>query len=295
MLISNLVGGLGNQMFQYSCARALSLELGIPLKFCIDGFDAYKAHNGFELEQVFGLSMEIATEKDIRETIGFFRSKYSFRRLLSKKPFQFVAGRRFINEPGYRYWPGLAERARQGGYLQGYWQSERYFTKHADEIRADFTFKTPLSEKNEQVLAQIQESKAVSLHVRRGDYASNAKTLSVHGVCSLDYYQEAIDCLMQRYDGIRLFIFSDDPQWVKENLNTKSQEMVIVDHNKGAESYNDMRLMSLCDHHIIANSSFSWWGAWLNPKQDKTVIAPMQWFANGTDTQDLIPTGWERL
>ncbi len=193
------------------------------------------------------------------------------------------------------YWPALRERARQGGYLQGYWQSERYFAGHAERIRSDFAFRHDMSGANLDVAHAIGQRTAISVHVRRGDYISNAKTLAVHGTCSPDYYHAAIDTLLQRCPGARLFAFSDDPQWVSQMLLPRYPDLVLVDHNKGLDSYNDMRLMSMCRHHIIANSSFSWWGAWLNPIQDKMVIAPSRWFANGTDTQDLIPEGWERM
>jgi hypothetical protein len=117
----------------------------------------------------------------------------------------------------------------------------------------------------------------------------------MHGTCTPDYYFKAIDFLRQRLPEARFFVFSDDPQWVVEVLASRYPSLVLVDHNRAQDSYNDMRLMSLCRHHIIANSTFSWWGAWLNPDPGKIVIAPCNWFANGTDSTDLIPDTYIRL
>jgi hypothetical protein len=132
---------------------------------------------------------------------------------------------------------------------------------------------------------------AISLHVRRGDYANNPKTKATHGLCSLDYYQASVRQMAQKVARPHFFIFSDDMEWVQGNLKIDFP-CVFVEHNRGAESYNDMRLMSLCKHHIIANSSFSWWGAWLNPNMEKIVIAPRKWFASQTAVPDLFPAGW---
>lgn len=182
-----------------------------------------------------------------------------------------------------------------GGYLQGYWQSERYFLKHKGTIRSDFTFRQPPSGQNAELSRTILNSVAVSIHVRRGDYVSNAKTFAKHGTCTPEYYFKAIEIVRQRVPEARFFAFSDDPQWVAEVLAPRYPGLVLVDHNQAEDSYNDMRLMSLCWHHIIANSSFSWWGGWLNPDPGKIVIAPRNWFANGKDSTDLIPETYIRL
>lgn len=136
---------------------------------------------------------------------------------------------------------------------------------------------------------------AVSLHVRRGDYVSDARTHAAHGLCSIDYYRAAVRYIIDRVEAPEFFVFSDDIAWARGNLDI-SHPCHYLDHNRGAESYNDMRLMSLCHHHIIANSSFSWWGAWLNPRDDKIVVAPARWFASGNRRlDDLFPPGWVTL
>lgn len=135
----------------------------------------------------------------------------------------------------------------------------------------------------------------MSLHVRRGDYVSDARTHATLGVCSLDYYRAAVRYIADHVEAPEFFVFSDDIAWAQANLEL-GHPCHYVDHNRGAESYNDMRLMSLCRHHIIANSSFSWWGAWLNPRADKVVVAPARWFAGGNRVvDDLFPPGWVRL
>lgn len=295
MIIVNLIGGLGNQMFQYACARALSIELRMPLKVTLDMFGAYTSHNGPELEHVFSLELDVAQPAELRRMIGTLRVSPTVRRALAIKLFTPLRGTHFIAEPHYCYWDGLLDRARAGGYLQGYWQSERYFLKHTATIRSDFTFRQSPCGQNAELAHTILNSVAVSIHVRRGDYVSNAKAFAMQGTRTPEYYFKAIKTLRQRVPEARLFAFSDDPQWVAEVLAPRYPDLVLIDHNRNKDSYNDMRLMSLCRYHIIANSSFSWWGAWLNPDPGKIVIAPRNWFANGTDSTDLIPDTWIRL
>ena len=140
----------------------------------------------------------------------------------------------------------------------------------------------------------MSQLNAVSLHVRRGDYLSNPKSKAAHGTCSPEYYRAAIRHMAEVTKQPCFFVFSDDMDWVRQHLQI-DYECQYIEHNSGTESYNDMRLMSLCRHHIIANSSFSWWGAWLNQRTDKIVIAPQQWFMNDNVTQDLYPQGWVKL
>ncbi len=283
-------------MFQYACARALALELHLPLKVMLDMFGVYNIfHYGLELERVFRLDIDMASRSELREMIGALHAKPLVRKLLVVKALAIFRGRNFVLEPHYRYWDGLAARVRNGGYLQGYWQSERYFVNHAATLRKDFTFRHAPSGRNAELQNEILGCNSVSIHVRRGDYVSDAKTHVMHGTCLPDYYFNAVDLLQQRLSELRLFAFSDEPEWVAAVLKPRYPEIVVVDHNQGDDSYNDMRLMSLCRHHVIANSSFSWWGAWLNPDPGKIVIAPRTWFATGTDTTDLIPHTWIRI
>jgi len=296
MIVSNLAGGLGNQMFQYACARTLALDLTLPLKFTVDTFRQFDSyHQGPELERVFGLKLDVPDHVELRRLVGVGRTHPKVRRLIAQRPFSWLGKSKFLSEPDFRYWSKLRPLAIDGAYLHGYWQSEKYFSDHADLIRADFTPRAALSGKNLALAQMIANRHSISIHVRRGDYVSNAKTLATHGTCSPEYYFMAIEIILQKFPGARLIAFSDDPQWVSQVLLPRYPELVLVDHNNGLDSYNDMRLMSMCQHHIIANSSFSWWGAWLNPSQDKVVIAPRDWFLKVTDDRDLIPTSWIRI
>lgn len=292
MIFSYLLGGLGNQMFQYAAARALSLAKGVPLRLDVSGFAGYGLHQGFELPRVFECMPEIATEREVHTLLGW-RSSSVARKILMRPSLAMLHGTRLVVEPYFHYWQGI-ERVSDNCYLVGYWQSERYFSGIAETVRADFAFRQPLSRENTELAERIGRAAAVSLHIRRGDYASNPKTNAAHGLCSLEYYREAVMYMAERVECPEFFIFSDDIAWAKSNLKIDFP-CWYVDHNQGAASYNDMRLMSLCRHHIIANSSFSWWGAWLNPHPDKSVVAPRKWFANGNDVKDLFPAGWVSL
>ncbi|MDD2774385.1 MAG: alpha-1,2-fucosyltransferase [Gallionella sp.] len=292
MVISQIIGGLGNQMFQYAAARAVSIRTGGRLRLDISGFANYPLHQGFELQKIFNFTPEIATRQDVQQTLGW-QSNPLVQRLVLRSNMARLRRNSLVVEPHFNYWQGI-NLLSKNSYLVGYWQSEKYFADVAQQIRADFLFRLPMSSLNVIAEKKILAVNAVSLHVRRGDYVNNAKTTATHGVCSLDYYREAIDCTSRRVNAPHFFVFSDDIGWVKDNLKIDYPHQYIT-HNQGAESYNDMRLMSMCQHHIIANSSFSWWGAWLNPDDKKCVIAPKRWFANDTNTQDLIPQNWLRL
>jgi len=292
VIVTKIIGGLGNQMFQYAAGIALALEKNTTLALDVSGFENYELHQGFELQRVFNSIFEIASKADIQRLLGW-QSSPRVQRIVSRKPFSLLRNKNFIVEPHFQYWPSI-NYLTGDCYLSGYWQSEKYFSDVADQIRESFTFKIPLENQNAELAKQISQVNSVSLHVRRGDYANNPKTISTHGLCSLEYYESAISYLTERVQQPDFFIFSDDIEWVKNNLKIDYPHQ-YVEHNLGSESYNDMRLMSMCQHHIIANSSFSWWGAWLNPNMDKIVVAPKCWFANQTDLQDLLPTGWKKL
>ncbi len=292
MIISNLIGGLGNQMFQYAAGRALSLQRKQPLLLDVSGFANYELHQGFELQRVFGCPIIIASTKEVQKVLGWQANPLIKQRLTTPR-WTLLRGDNFVVEPHFQYWAGI-QQVPPSAYLQGYWQSEKYFQELAAIIRADFAFKLPLNLKNAQLSQKISQVNAVSLHIRRGDYVQNPVTLATHGLCRLAYYQAAIQTIADSVLEPYFFIFSDDMAWVKANLKI-SLPYQYIDHNQGMESYNDMRLMSLCQHHIIANSSFSWWGAWLNSSLNKIVIAPKQWFVHDENTCDLLPQNWITL
>ena len=152
-----------------------------------------------------------------------------------------------------------------------------------------------IDEENQKVLDKIKSTNSISLHIRRGDYVIKKRYQEVYAECTLDYYKRGVEEITKRYENPTLFIFSDDPDWVKANLKL-DYESVYVDINSGEKSYADMRLMSSCNHNVIANSSFSWWGAWLNNNPEKIVIAPEKWFKDDSINQkDVIPESWIRI
>jgi len=293
MIISHSIGGLGNQMFQYAAGRALSLASQQPLLLDTSDFADYKLHQGFELQRIFDCPIVIASKEDMQSVLGCWQANVGIRRRLASPRWSALRRRSFVVEPHFQYWEGI-QHIPQSAYLVGYWQSERYFQDISDIIRADFTFKLPFNTENIELAEQISQVNAVSLHIRRGDYVQNPITNAVHGLCSLDYYQAAIQALAKSVEQPHFFVFSDDIEWVKANL-VLAFPCQYINHNQGTESYNDMRLMSLCQHHIIANSSFSWWGAWLNPSPNKIVIAPKRWFADDKNVSDLLPETWIKL
>lgn len=294
MIITNLIGGLGNQMFQYACGRACALDAGLPLAVSSDMFRDYALHQGLELTRVFALEVDEASPAQMRERLGWQRPVW-LRRLLSRPYARALTRPGFVAEPHFHFWPGLREAAARGAYLQGYWQCERYFAHHEATLRQDLRFRAAARGLNAEFAERIGECEAVSLHVRRGDYVSNARTQAIHGSLPQQYYERALRHVLQRVPHARVFAFSDDPQWVAANLLPLHPGLIIVNHNRGADSYNDLRLMALCRHHVIANSSFSWWGAWLDARPDKIVVAPERWFADGPDSVDLVPSSWIRL
>lgn len=286
MIITQINGGLGNQMFQYAAGRSLALRHDVDLVLDTRIFEG-KSQFGFGLDHFNhaarqGLPSEVPPER--RQN----RLRYLLWRGLRLKP-------HLVRETGLSYNAGF-DGLGDGVYLKGYWQSERYFKAVEDTIRADFRIVTPPSPENAALLAELAQLPAISLHIRRGDYVNNSRTNATHGTCTLDYYARAAELIAGKMATKPvIFTFSDDPAWVRENL-VLPYEMRVMKHNDSDHNYEDLRLMSACRHHIIANSSFSWWGAWLNPSPDKMVVSPARWFADPAMVNDDIwPESWIRL
>ena len=280
-------------MFQYAAGRALSLRHNTGLSLDTSGFENYALHQGFELSTIFDINQPCLDGIRVADLLSWRRHR------AARKIFRYMPGCSFnqpliVQEPHFHYWPGW-ESLPSSVYLDGYWQSARYFIEHEQKIREDFQFKQSLDTESRHTADIIKLNNSVSLHIRRGDYASNQQTTAVHGLCPPAYYENAIRHIGEQFEDVLFFIFSDDIEWVRANIPLAKHRHVYVDHNKAKNSWRDMKLMSLCDHHVIANSSFSWWAAWLNPSEDKIVIAPRQWFAKSKDTSHLIPSQWIRL
>lgn len=291
MIIVKLIGGLGNQMFQYAVGRYLAMKNKNTLKLDISGFRDYKLRN-YDLGH-FNIRENIATSKDLSGVIfPSDRFIHKIGKYLKIKTAN-VQQIRYIKEQKSDFHPEILT-LRDNIYLDGYWQSEKYFSDIQDVIRKEFTVKNKPDPINESYLGEIVDCESVSVHIRRGDYVSNPTTNQVHGFLGLEYYQRAMNAMLEKIGNPHFFVFSDDPEWAERNIKANAP-ITYVKHN-GTKSYEDLRLMSTCKHHIIANSSFSWWGAWLSPDKEKFVIAPKRWFkSDRLNARDLIPDSWHKI
>lgn len=291
MIIVKLIGGLGNQMFQYAAGRALALRHQTDLR--VDTFELESDPEGKFTKRHFELGIfEANIQRASKEEIGRFSNLGSnkIKRELQRR-FPTVFNRLMAVEKGSPYHHEFTKYPKHT-YLNGFWQSELYFKNVASQIRSDFKFNPTIIEGNKEMASKISSVNSVSLHIRRGDYVTNTNAHSFHGLCSIDYYNEAVKLISEKENGIELFVFSDDIPWCKENLKYNFPIHFVETHN----AHSDMYLMSLCKHNVIANSSFSWWGAWLNANPKKMVIAPKQWIADpSVNTKDVIPVSWIKL
>lgn len=300
MIIAHLSGGLGNQMFQYALGRHLAEKNSTLLKLDLSGFEAYKLHryalHCFKIWEHVATMEEIATFKRKKiSRAAKLLSKIATRwGGLSSATSDFYQDAIILKENGFPFDPSILE-SKGNIYLEGYWQSEKYFSAIREILLKEFDFKYVQNAKSKKIANQIQETESVSLHIRRGDYAHDPLTNQVHGLCSLEYYQKAVEHVTQKIPNCHFYIFSDDHSWVCENFKLDFP-FTLVDHNDASTNYEDLRLMRLCRHNIIANSSFSWWGAWLNTNPEKIVVSPERWFNDPTrDVKDLIPESWVKI
>ncbi|HNT36304.1 MAG TPA: alpha-1,2-fucosyltransferase [bacterium] len=292
MIIVRLNGGLGNQMFQYALGRNLAGILKTQLKLDRSAFrdDPLREY----ALSPFAIQEDFATDKEVADLV--FTRRTLLRRVLDKalqrRP-QYASS--YIREKSKFHFDPEILNLPDGIYLDGSWQCEKYFASNAPTIRQEFTVKEPLKGDNADMADRISACDAVSLHVRRGDYVSDPKTNRIHGVCDLEYYSRAIEYLVERVSAPRLFVFSDEPDWATEHLHFDIPSQV-VGHNPPDQGHEDLRLMALCKHHVIANSSFSWWGAWLCVHISPIVICPSRWFrSQEMDSGELIPERWTKI
>ncbi len=278
-------GGLGNQMFCYAFGRSLSLNRKTVVKYDYSWFEEVKNNTKVTIRHyelgAFCLSAPQATPEECSALKDNIFLKKIFPAFLYKKLNKkgLIPNRLQKEKNANDFQPELLQSPLPA-YFEGYFQCPEYFDNWRIELLRDFQLKIPLNENNQKILSAIRMNEAISLHIRRGDYVSNARANAAHGLCSLEYYQKAIRYMAQHTTSPHFFIFSDDLPWAAENLKLPFPH-TLVDINSADEGYFDMFLMSQCRHNIIANSSFSWWGAWLNQNPDKIVIAPQKWNNSG--------------
>ncbi len=298
MVIIRMTGGLGNQMFQYA----------LYLKLCSMGkevkFDDFTEYEGREARPVmlwaFGIDYPKATREELnRVTDGFLKLTHRIRRkLFGRKSLEY-------HEKDGNYDEQVLTK--EPAYLTGYFQSEKYFVDIKGKVRAAFTFSEKIWSKTDEVvkkkvkmyLERIRSCTSVSVHIRRGDYLENEDVYG--GICTEEYYYGGLEKILNVFPEAVFFLFSNDAAWVAEwvkdlsaKLEISQERFVVVEGTTEDTGYFDMLLMSKCKHHILANSSFSWWGAWLNDSKDKLVIAPSKWF-NNQELRDIYTENMIRI
>lgn len=278
MIVVRLQGGLSNQIFQYATARSLALKRRTRLKIDTTWYD--------QVDQSDGVGVR-------KYELGCFKLPQKFYtgafpdRLANK-----IFGLTYFSDDDspYTFHPELLG-LRGNVQLLGFFQNQRYFKDIRPQLLKDLSYLSHPTGKNIEMLRRIGKDKSsVSIHVRRGDYAHSIKHNATHGLKGKEYYDKALKVITKRLPRPNFYVFSDEPEWCKNNLKFEYPTTYIDWNTEGAE---DMRLMRSCRHNILANSSFSWWGAWLNENPDKIVIAPRIWVNDpALDTSDLLPPEW---
>jgi len=288
-----LSDGLGNQLFQYAAARAISLRAGIPLYLDLQNFELGDGYRQYMLG-AFRIVEQFADDALRRAFLGprsTAQTRWWPQRLLdSLRP----AHRRFCHwQTEWRFYPELLA-VRCGCYLRGYWQSERYFADVADVLRSELVLRQLPQGNAAAVVRQIAACpNSAALHVRRGDYLA-PHTAGIHGVCGIEYYRAAVQHVRRTAGDVRWWIFSDDLQWVRREPFLSSLGQVV--ESDVQDPLGDFLAMRCCRHFVIANSTFSWWAAWLGERQGSVVVAPQRWFLDPTrDAKDVVPKRWVQL
>ncbi|MEK7546581.1 MAG: alpha-1,2-fucosyltransferase [Patescibacteria group bacterium] len=289
MVIAKIIGGLGNQLFQYAAGRRLANVCGAEFKLDLTGFDDYALHayglNRFLITAPAALPVEIeAVKGKIHPGIlGKVVRRLGNYGILGENP-------NYLREPKDKFDFSVLNH-RGDAYMEGYWQNEKYFKDAESIIRREYRLKEPLSKPSLEAQKMIEAANSVSVHIRRADYLADKKARQIYATVGLAYYKAAISRVAAMVSNPTFFVFSDDISWAKENFKF-SYQMIFMDFNGPERNYEDLYLMSRCEHHIIANSTFGWWGAWLCENPEKIVFAPERWFNRKPRDADRYPAGW---
>ena len=281
MIITKIKGGLGNQLFQYAAGRAVAIHHKVPLKLDTTIFETYKLHNGYRLDQ-FAIQAEIATDNEIINLKG--RNNVLFSAL---RKAGLVKRKSYFKEKRSSYFDESVFKNNYV-YLDGYWQNELYFLDIRELLLRELSPISSMSDLGCDYLKFIKKSNSVSVHVRRGNYL-NTKNINVLDV---DYYMKAAEYVRKNVEKPTFYVFSDDLEWCKNSLGFLD-DFIFVDRTQ--TEIDDLKLMSFCRHNIIANSSFSWWSAWLNQNPKKIVIAPKGWLLNDPGSSKVILSDWVKF
>ena len=290
MITVKLMGGLGNQLFQYAAGRRLALLNNAEMRLDLSSFYVRQKSTTVRHYELQRFNIQATWQQPARFERVLLRLPY----LSSLRQKMLLRGMSCVKEKYYHFDPTFL-KLRGNIYLDGYWQSYKYFEDIRSKLLAELTLNTLPSDANFKMAREIEQSESVVLHVRRGDYITNTQAQKFHGVCGIDYYQQAIEAIQKKIVNPHFFVFSDDPAWTQEHIKISSPTTYVT-HNLSNQGYEDLRLMNKGKHFIIANSSFSWWGAWLSRHKNKIVYAPRRWFADESiNTNDLIPSTWHRI
>lgn len=302
MIVVRLISGLGNQLFQYAAARRLAevhntkliLDLSIINNKSLNWVPTFRE---YALDK-FNINASIATHNELKHFTHRSRSFCErniaklFHKRYKARPFSIIREDELTSPIEILDLPDNV-------LLEGYWQSERYFADIAPLIRKEFTFASQEEGRNAELLAKIRQGNSICVHVRRGDYAYHKETNEMFGLCGLDYYNNAMSILCSEHCNVHFYVFSDDPNWAKSNICIR-KPITYVDENSPSEPWEDLRLMHNCKHFITANSTFSWWAAWLSLNASKTIITPRKWYNDHKlqrklEKSGLILHSWIRL
>lgn len=294
MIIVRLLGGLGNQLFQYALGRRLSYARGVPLRFDIS-FYGEGEKRSYQLDQ-FQIDAETISREELQSLSFAFGQNVASRayRLTQRVLFPYYRRRR-VYEQIRGYDPNIL-RVSKTAFLHGYWQTGKYGQPVEHILRKELVLRNGLHPVNAKWAEKIRSHCAVSVHIRRTDYLDPRWASALH-TCGLDYYEQAIQLIRERHPDATFYFFSDDPSWVRQNIHTAANHY-YVENNDTNRDWETIHLMGLCQHHVIANSTFSWWGAWMGQNPNKTVVAPQKWFVEGggvSNNHDIVPDEWIRI
>jgi len=289
MIVVKLLGGLGNKMFQYALYQNI---LSSGKEALIDDFSFIPSWN-FEIVKFKEIFPNISYNAASIDLVEEFAGKNTFVNKVRRR-LSFLSKKEFVRERLMNYNPNI-NKLEGDYYLSGLWQSEKYFYDYKDIIKSTFMFKEFTDERNVLLSKNMSEQESIAIHIRKGaDYEKKI----IRGTCDINYYKSAIECIQSKIGNPQFYIFTDNKKWVNENIRDINYTLVDWNPVSGAENYLDMQLMSCCKHNIIANSTYSWWGAWLNSNRDKVIIGPKKWYNSKSpyfNTNDLIPENWIRL
>lgn len=263
-----IIGGLGNQMFQYALLVGLKNSFKEDIYADLSGFKEYNLHNGLEIQSIFGIKLSVSNN------CPFLARKLTLSRYVNKY-LPFLCRHYQFEYPDFRYIEDIYQN-KEKEYYAGYWHHHKYVEFFKDDLCRLYQFPPFEDRYNTMISEQMWKENSIGIHVRRGDYLNEKQ---YQGICTLDYYKKAIQIVLSKFDNVSFYVFSNDVDWCRNNLSEMfmNSKTIYVDWNKGKESYRDMQLMTFCRGLIVANSSFSWWGAFLNKKEDHLVIAPKRW------------------